>query len=109
MLIYDTFGYSILTFTHSHGTGTDEESAKRLERYFLAYGKIYNYRYATDTHAEYCRVSAGESGWSLNDSPTYSSLNAPDSEIHMTNSHFVREMDCLSGREEYYAENQDKD
>ncbi len=107
--IYDTFGFAVLSFTHTHGTGTDDESSKRLGRYFLSFGKIYNYRYATDTHAEYCRVPARESGWSLDDSPTYSSLNAPDSEIHMTNAHFVREMDRLSGREEYYAEYKDKD
>ena len=102
--IYSIFGFSVLSFIHTHGTGTDDKGDKKELYYYLSFAKIYNYRYATDTHAEYCRVSARASGWSLSESPTYTSLNAPDYEIHMTNSHFVSEMDRLSGRKEMYED-----
>lgn len=90
--IYDRFGFSVLTIYRIEGNGTDDTEEKELYRYYLSYGKIYNNRYATDTHAEYCLACSLESGWSFDLSNQYKSLYASKNELLSQHSFFVNEM-----------------
>ena len=96
--IYDKFGFSVLSFYHTHGNGTADDGEKILQHYYLAYGKIYNSRYSTDTHAEYSRATAREAEWCFDESPCYTCLHASEEQLRLQRSFFVNDMLVYSNR-----------
>ena len=96
--IVDKYGYTVLKF-YSEREDLEGKIEAKAKKYYMAYGKIYNNRYKTDTHARFIRNRSLEAQMGLEDYPTYTSLDASDEELHEQASLHIQAMDKLNNED----------